>query len=99
MKGFIVKLIPLDPTGVQRNKDFLEQSKGKLMAGGKAELQADGALYCRWEFSGVIPDIAKRQMLLSFTNSLDKAISKKTNVRYDVEFIEDDKGDTNGPLG
>jgi hypothetical protein len=91
MKGFIVKLIPLDSSGIQRNKDFVEKNKGNLFGGGKAVMQPDGSLNCTWSFdgklSGVMPDTVKHQMLAQFTDSLDKAISKKTNVRYEVVFL------------
>lgn len=54
----------------------------------------DGRLKCLWDFEGkmlgAIPDSAKKLMLLQFTNSLDAAISKKVNVRYEVQFIADD---------
>lgn len=94
MKGFIVWLIPLDPTGVQRNKDFVAGNRGNLMGGGKAEMQPDGRLKCVWlfdgRFTGLVPDAAKGQMLTSFTSSLDKAIARKTNVRYEVEFIQEE---------
>ena len=94
MKGFIVWLIPLDPSGVQRNRDFVAKNKGKLFGGGKAAMQEDGRLKCEWSFdgklTGAMPDGAKRMMLLNFTNSLDSAIAKKTNVRYEVQFIGDE---------
>lgn len=96
MRGFTVWLIPLDPSGAERNKEFVRSNGGKLMGGGRAEMQPDGRLKCTWlfdGFKGAVPDVAKGQMLVSFTNSLDKAIARKTNVRYEVEFIED------GPLG
>jgi hypothetical protein len=91
MKGFVVKLIPLDDTGIQRNKDFVKGNNGKLMSGGKAEMQPDGSLHCTWVFENKIPvpDSVKMVMLNQFTGSLDKAISKKTNVRYEVEFLDD----------
>jgi hypothetical protein len=90
MKGFIVWLIPLDPSGIDRNKDFLRSNGGKLVAGGKATLQDDGRLRCEWMFDNKfpVPDAAKQMMLAQFTASLDKAIEKKANARYEVEFIE-----------
>ena len=89
MKGFIVWLIPLDPSGIERNKEFFQKHKGRLVGGGKIELQLDGRLKCEWVFEAKfpVPDTAKQMMLSQFTNSLDAAIQKKANARYEVEFL------------
>jgi hypothetical protein len=89
VKGFIVWLIPLDPSGIERNKVFAEKNHGKLMFGGTAEMQSDGRLKCEWMFGEKLPmpDAGKKLMLKQFTDGLDKAIADKTNVRYEVEFI------------
>ena len=89
MKGFIVWLIPLDPSGIERNKEFVAKNKGKLYFGGKAMMQPDGRLKCEWTFENLpMPDAGKKMMLKQFTDSMDKAISDKTNVKYEVEFIQ-----------
>jgi hypothetical protein len=91
MRGFIVKLIPLDATGIERNQEFAKKNKRGLVGGGTIEMQPDGSMHCKWVFEGKfpVPDTAKHYMLAQFTESLDKAISKKTNVRYEVEFLDD----------
>jgi hypothetical protein len=92
MKGFIVWLIPDEPSGIDRNRQFVEKNGGKLIGGGKAEMQPDGRLKCSWLFEGSIPvpDKAKQLMLSQFTNSLDGAIKKRANVHYEVEFIDEE---------
>jgi hypothetical protein len=87
MKGFTIILTPKDQSGVERNKEFLENYKAQgLPAGGKVEAGENNMVRCVWDFKMFIPDKFKKKLIAGYTKELDKIKREKDNFDYRIEF-------------
>ena len=88
MKGFTITLTPKDESGVERNKEFLENYGVQgLPAGGKVVAGENNTVKCVWEFGVFVPDRFKKKLLENYRKELDKVKKEKDNFDYRFEFI------------